>query len=76
MISSAYTVIFSFSNASNSFVEKGFYTYFFFCYHDLSLCSLYKTQIDSSLLAPFVDSHYSPRGTHVGRLADFITITQ
>ena len=39
-----------------------------FCYHDSSLCSLYKTQnkiiFHSSLLAPFVDSYYSPRGQH------------
>ena len=39
-----------------------------FCYHDLSLWSLYKTQnkisFHSSLLAPFVDSYYSPRGPH------------
>ena len=39
-----------------------------FCYHDLSLCSLYKILSNiifhSSLLAPFVDSCYSPRGPH------------
>ena len=39
-----------------------------FCYHDSSLCSLYETQnkiiFHSSLLAPFVDSYYSPRGQH------------
>ena len=39
-----------------------------FCYHDLSLCSLYKTQSKiishSSLLVPFVDSYHSPRGPH------------
>ena len=63
--SSAYTVIFSFSNADNSFAEKGFTRILL---HDSSLCSLYKTQnkiiFHSSLLAPFVDSYYSPRGSH------------
>ena len=65
MVSSAYTVIFSFSNADNSFAEKGFTRILL---HDSSLCSLYKTQnkiiFHSSLLAPFVDSYYSPRGQH------------
>ena len=65
MVSSAYTVIFSFSNADTSFAEKGFTRILL---HDSSLCSLYKTQnkiiFHSSLLAPFVDSYYSPRGQH------------
>ena len=65
MVSSAYTVIFSFSNADNSFVEKGFTRILL---HDSSLCSLYKTQnkiiFHPSLLAPFLDSYYSPRGQH------------
>ena len=65
-VSSVYTVIFSFSNADNSSAKRGFKKVF--CYHDLSLCSLYKTQskiiFHSSLLAPFVDSCYSPRGPH------------
>ena len=76
MVSSAYTEIFSFSNADNILQGRVLHI---FCYHDLSLCLLYKTQSKiifySSLLAPFVDSYYSPRGPHGRRLADFITVS-
>ena len=76
MVSSAYTVIFSFSNADNSFAEKGFTRILL---HDSSLCSLYKTQ--NKL---FFIHHFWRRlltriillaGNTIGRLADFITVS-
>ena len=65
MISLAYAVIFSFSNADNSFVEKGFTHILLPRFVTLlAVQTQSRIIIFSSLLGPFVDSHHSPRGPH------------
>ena len=66
MVSSAYTVIFSFSNAE-IILQKSVLHVFWSTIHHFARCIKLKIKlffIHHQLLAPFVDSYYSPRGQH------------
>ena len=63
MISSAYTVIFSFSNADKRFAEKGFYTYFATKNCHFALCTKLKVKL-FFIYHFWRRLHYSPRGPH------------